>query len=88
MIRQPQFDAARPLAGGALREEPLPTGTALVPVTAGTHDNRDGVLPSRGYAPFLAQLIATAQRLPQTRRLRRATLPEVSMAYRNAARLS
>jgi hypothetical protein len=38
----------------------------------------------RGYAPFLAQLIATRERAAQTREKRRASPGAASAAYRDA----
>ena len=57
-----------------------PPGRALVPVGSG---RGAGVDPagSRPSAVFLAQLIATAQRAPQTRRRRRAEPNQVSSIY-------
>jgi hypothetical protein len=40
---------------------------------------------ARPDAPFVAQLIATAERTPQTRLLRRAAAADVHLAYRSAA---
>jgi hypothetical protein len=59
---------------------------ALVPVAA---VRRQSSLPSESHlpseAPFLAHLIATAEQIPQTRTLRRATPAEAQAAYRSAA---
>jgi hypothetical protein len=57
-----------------------PTGRALVLVGRGpaTAVDSAGARPS---AVFLAQLIATAQRAPQTRRRRRAAPGEASSVY-------
>jgi hypothetical protein len=64
---------------GTASDRPQP-GRALVPVGSGP-----GVLPdpagSRPLAAFLAQLIATAERVPQTRRRRRVEPNEVSTIY-------
>jgi hypothetical protein len=61
------------------------TGTALVPVTAGP-ERLSTIRPmSRPDPTFVAHLIATAERLPQTRNLRRATPSDALSAY--AARL-
>jgi hypothetical protein len=61
-----------------------PAGRALVLVgpDQGSEIGPAGARPS---AVFLAQLIATAQRAPQTRRRRRAEPKEVSMIYAAAA---
>jgi hypothetical protein len=40
----------------------------------------------RSEAPFLTHLIATAELIPQTRNLRRATPSEAQLAYRSTAR--
>jgi hypothetical protein len=62
-----------------------PAGVALVPVTEGSQ--RPSMLRplSRPDAGFVAHLIATAERLPQTRNLRRAAPSDALQAY--AARL-
>jgi hypothetical protein len=64
-------------------DEPQP-GRALIVVGPGPGAAVDpaGARPS---AVFLAQLIATAQRAPQTRRRRRAEPHEVSSLYAAAA---
>jgi hypothetical protein len=56
---------------------------ALVPLATRPPPSPAGVRP---LAPFLAQLIAIAQRLPQTRRRRRAAADEASFAYAAASR--
>jgi hypothetical protein len=55
-------------------------GRALVLVGSGPEASVDPA-GSRPSAAFLAQLIATAQRVPQTRRRRRAEPSEVSTIY-------
>jgi hypothetical protein len=60
----------------------LQPGRALVLVGPGTEIGPVGARPS---AVFLAQLIATAQRAPQTRRRRRAEPNEVSTIYAAAS---
>lgn len=72
--------------------------TALVPVSPGRQRSQPaGHSRLRSEAPFLVHLIATAELLPQTRTLRRATPAEALAAYHataenaaavNAARLS
>src|ERR1700720_1475426 len=57
-----------------------PPGRALVPVGSGRGAGIDPA-GSRPSAVFLAQLIATAQRAPQTRRRRRAEPNEASSIY-------
>ena len=65
------------------------TGTALVPVAPVERTEQAGHAPSRrSSASFLAQLIATDQRLPQTRELRRATPRDAVAAYGAAVRLT
>jgi hypothetical protein len=60
--------------------EPAPTGSrALVLIQA--RDERPGMAASRPCGLFLAQLIAMAQRSPQTCRHRRATPEEARSAY-------
>jgi cell division protein FtsI/penicillin-binding protein 2 len=64
------------------------TGTALVRVGPDDQERNGAAMTVvRGYAPFVAQLIATASNAPQTRRLRRAPLRTASAAYRSIARL-
>jgi hypothetical protein len=57
-----------------------PACVALVPVVPTVHWSR---VPeqSRSRADFVTQLIATAQHLPQTRSLRRATPADANAAY-------
>jgi hypothetical protein len=57
---------------------------ALVPVVASAHWPRvpDQQL-SRADPGFVTQLIATAEHVPQTRSLRRATLADAQAAYRS-----
>jgi hypothetical protein len=57
---------------------------ALVAVGTAREDHPGGAGP-RPSAMFLAQLIAVAQRSPQTRRHRRAAPGDVSAAYAAAA---
>jgi hypothetical protein len=57
-----------------------PTGCALVPIFQPTQWSRD----HRRWTPnpiFLTHLIATAERAPQTRELRRASLADARTAY-------
>ena len=60
------------------------TGRALVLVRSGPEAAVDPA-GSRPSAAFLAQLIATAQRAPQTRQRRRAEPSEVSIVYAAAS---
>lgn len=68
-------------AGGAAPA--VPTGRALALIAAApTETPASGPRPSAG---FLAQLIATAQRAPQTRQRRRAEPDEAKASYTAAA---
>ena len=91
-----RIDRSSMLAPGGGDSRPQPAlacdelGRALVPVaqTAG-----DGTSPShatdvRPVAPFLTQLIATAQGAPQTRTHRRAEPDRVIAAYAAAMRVA
>jgi len=56
---------------------------ALVPVTTSARWSRtSGLEPSRPSSIFVAHLIATAEQVPQTRSLRRATPADAQTAYR------
>jgi hypothetical protein len=60
-----------------------PACVALVPVVASAQWSRtSGLQPSRPNSIFVAHLIATAEQVPQTRSLRRATLADAQTAYR------
>jgi len=61
-------------------EDGIVTGVALVPVVPTVQWSH---VPeqSRSRADFVTQLIATAQHLPQTRSLRRATPADANAAY-------
>jgi hypothetical protein len=63
--------------------ETCETGRALVPM--GPRIEASVMTGSRPCGLFLAQLIAVAQRSPQTRRHRRATPEEARSAYAAAA---
>jgi hypothetical protein len=56
---------------------------ALVPVARAASIRRNATV--RASAPFLAQLIATAQQTPQTREKRRAEPEAAILAYRTAS---
>ena len=56
------------------------TGTALVPMTPTLQSTGKSPLP-RPDPSFVAQLIANAEHLPQTSRLRRATPADAQLAY-------
>lgn len=68
--------------------EPKAESRALVVITApaAKEAKPDQPMAYRD-APFLAQLIATKDKLPQTRNRRRAEPAEALAAYRNAAKL-
>jgi len=66
-------------------EEVAPPSVALVPCTPSQHSARKFSLP-RPDPSFVAQLIATAEQLPQTRNLRRATPADAMNAYRAGQR--
>jgi hypothetical protein len=57
-----------------------PACAALVPVTAGIRGSHPPAR-HRSRADFIAQLIATAEQLPQTRSLRRASPADAEAAY-------
>ena len=69
---------------GASAPSMPPTGRAVARLEAPTSPFVD-LAASRPAAAFLAQLIATAQQAPQTRRRRRAEPTEVSGLYTAAA---
>ena len=58
-----------------------PACVALVPVVPTVHWSRVPEQSSRSRADFVTQLIATAEHLPQTRSLRRATPADANAAY-------
>jgi len=60
-----------------------PACVALVPVTTSAQWSRTyGLEPSRPNSIFVTHLIATAEQVPQTRSLRRATPADAQTAYR------
>jgi hypothetical protein len=67
------------------------TGRSLVPVNAGVNasgaDRRTHAHRWRPSAAFLAQLVATAQSVPQTRVRRRATADHAAAHYAAATRI-
>lgn len=65
-----------------LFEEVESSGDALVPVGPSVY-RAARLAIARPDANFVAQLIATAERLPQTRELRRAAPAEALSAYRS-----
>ncbi len=68
----------------ALFEEVQSSCVALVPVTPSVY-RAPRFSVTRPDANFVAQLIATAERLPQTRELRRATPADALSAYQSLA---
>ena len=76
--RAPQ--ASAPLAAS----RPVQAAFALPP----DGDEPPAAVPSTRSMPFLAHLVATRLRLPQTRARRRASLPEALACYEAAAALS
>jgi hypothetical protein len=77
-----------PYATREVSAAPAPAGlsdNALVPVaTMARRTALAGQNRSLSRAPFLTHLIATAEQIPQTRTLRRATPAEAQAAYRSA----
>jgi hypothetical protein len=59
-----------------------PLSRALVPLGAHAHDDAHSHRPIQRVSTFLAQLIATARKLPQASAKRRADPAEVIAAYR------
>jgi hypothetical protein len=78
---------AAPYAMREVGAAPAPGGlsdNALVPVaTIARRTALAGQNRSLSEAPFLTHLIATAEQIPQTRTLRRATPAEAQAAYRS-----
>jgi hypothetical protein len=75
---RPRLAQPDPEAGTEAADLP-PPGRALVLVGSG--QETPDLAGSRPLAMFLAQLIATAQQAPQTRRRRRAEASEASALY-------
>jgi len=69
---------------GAFEEVASPP-VALIPLAPSPHGARSFVNP-RPDPSFVAQLIATAEQLPQTRHLRRAAPADAMSAYRAGQR--
>ena len=64
-------------------EDAKPACVALVPVAQEAQWSRPQVRRARPDPTFVAQLIATAEQIPQTRSLRRATTVDALSAYRS-----
>jgi hypothetical protein len=56
--------------------------TALIPISPMSGTEPAGFTPARNNAVFVAHLIATAARVPQTRARRRAEPSQATEAYR------
>ena len=74
------IDRPKQAADDGVRTDEKPACVALVPVTPTVHWPR---VPDRqmSRADFVTQLIATAEHVPQTRSLRRATPADAKAAY-------
>lgn len=78
---EPIGETPRPT--GERRDEP--TGRALVPVEPRppSESPAERLVRFHAHAPFLAQLVATREDVPETRRLRRAEPARAARAYRD-----
>jgi hypothetical protein len=75
-------DRPAPLADDGVVFDATPACTALVPVTQpAPWSAAFSQSLSRPDSPFVAHLIATAEQVPQTRNLRRATPADAQTAY-------
>ena len=75
-------DRPEPLADDGVVFDAAPACTALVPVIQPTPWSPAFSQPlSRPDSPFVTHLIATAELVPQTRNLRRATPADAQIAY-------
>jgi hypothetical protein len=72
-------DRPEQVATGSVSGE-KPASVALVPLAAAVRWSHVACRP-RSRADFIAQLIATAEQLPQTRTLRRASPADAEVAY-------
>lgn len=77
------FDDEQVVEDGVFEEVASPS-VALVPLASPPHLARKSASP-RPDPSFLAQLIATAEQLPQTRKLCRAAPADAMSAYRAGA---
>jgi hypothetical protein len=74
-----EYDRSEKILDGEFVDLDEPVHAALVPVTQAVHCSpRPAPRPD---PTFVAQLIATADQAPQTRRLRRASLADARTAY-------
>jgi hypothetical protein len=81
----PTASHSRPLAPSDRTANPGAQSRALVPVTPSPRPHAGAMARPRPSAPFLAQLIATAQQAPQTRGRRRAEPADACAAYAAAS---
>jgi hypothetical protein len=79
-----EFDELEPMESVAESADARPPCVALVPVVASTQWSH---LPNQAFSradpSFVTHLIATAEHVPQTCSLRRATLADAQAAYRS-----
>jgi hypothetical protein len=75
----PDIDQSDEILDGEFVNLDEPIRAELVPVTQSVHWSPKSA--PRPDPTFVAQLIATADRAPQTRSLRRASLADAQMAY-------
>ena len=82
----PRDRTGQPETSRTAREGPAPTpGAALIETSPARERPRVTSALVRPNANFLTQLIATIEKSPQTRALRRADTADVDAAYRAAA---
>jgi len=75
-------DRPEQAADGGVVADAEPACVALVPMVQASQWSRSpGPQPSRPNSIFVTHLIATAERAPQTRSLRRATAADAQTAY-------
>jgi hypothetical protein len=74
------IDRSEEVLGGDIVHDDAPACVDLVPVTPSVRWSQKAS-PARPDAGFVAQLIATAEQVPQTRNLRRASLADAQTAY-------
>ena len=80
-----EFDQSEQMESAADAADAKPACVALVPVVASAQWSPIPPL-SRANSTFVTQLIATAEYLPQTRSLRRATAADAQSAYQASLR--
>jgi hypothetical protein len=74
------IDRSEDILDGEIVDDDALASVDLVPVTASVRWSRKRN-PARPDAPFVAQLIATAEQAPQTRLLRRGSPADAQTAY-------